>query len=75
MSFPYTPNLQDEKIESLQTQQEYLNLLRLRQLNWMSSTSDPEIKRIHRKLAETIEQTTDQYNRLLKELRKQREAE
>ena len=34
MSFPYTPNVQDEKIESLQTQYEYMKIVRLRHLQW-----------------------------------------
>jgi hypothetical protein len=65
MSFPYTPNLQDEKIESLQTQHEYLNILRLRHLQWMNSTIDGDIQRVHREIAELIEKMTDQYTRLL----------
>lgn len=65
MSFPYTPNLQDEKIESLQTQYEYLKLLRLRHLQWLSSADDVDTEGMHREIAELIERTTDQYNHLL----------
>ena len=65
MSFPYSPKLQDVKLESLQTQYEFLNLLRLRHLQWMSSAGDPEIEDAHLEIAELIEQITDQYRDLL----------
>jgi hypothetical protein len=65
MSFPYTPNLQDEKIESLQTQLEYLNILHLRHQQWMNSTVDGDIQRVHQEIAELIERITDRYNQLL----------
>ena len=65
MSFPYTPNLQDEKLESLQTQHEYLNLLRLRHLQWMNSTIDGDVQSVHREIAELIEKIADQYSHLL----------
>ena len=70
MSFPYTPNLQDEKIDSLQTQYEYLKLLRLRHLQWVSSAESSELEATHRKIAELIELVTDRYNRLLAELQR-----
>ncbi|HEY3475313.1 MAG TPA: hypothetical protein VGK56_11930, partial [Anaerolineales bacterium] len=59
MSFPYTPNLQDEKLESLQTQHEYLKLLRLRHLQWLSSAEKSEIENAHQKIAELIELIND----------------
>ena len=65
MSFPYTPNLRDEKLESLQTQYEYLRLLRLRHLQWMNSADDPVSEVVHQEIAQMIEQVTDRYNRLL----------
>ena len=65
MSFPYTPNVQDEKLESLHTQQEYLRLLRLRHLQWKSSAVDSEMERIHAEVAGLIEQIGDRYHRLL----------
>ena len=70
MSFPYTPNLQDEKIDSLQTQYEYLKLLRLRHLQWLSSAENSELETAHLKIAELLELTTDRYNRLLAELQR-----
>ena len=66
MSFPYTPNVQDEKIESLQTQYEYLKLLRLRHLQWMNSADTPETERMHQEIAELIEGITDRYKGLLR---------
>jgi hypothetical protein len=73
MSFPYTPKVQDEKIESLQTQYEYLKILRLRHLQWMNSAEDPKSEGVHREIAELIEQITDRYHGLLDELYKQRD--
>jgi hypothetical protein len=75
MSFPYTPNLKDDKIESLHTQHEYLNILRLRHLQWMSSTDDPEIEHMHLEIAELIVKMTDRYNHLLEVLQGQRDTE
>ena len=69
MSFPYTPNLHDAKIESLHTQQDYLNLLRLRHLQWMSSAEDPETEQLHQEIAELIEKITDRYQQLFDALR------
>ena len=65
MSFPYTPNLKDEKLESLKTQYEYLNLLRLRHLQWMNAADDGVTEDRHLEIAELIEQITDQYKYLL----------
>jgi hypothetical protein len=65
MSLLYSPKLQDEKLESLQTQFEFLNLARLRHLQWMTSTDDHEIEALHLQIAELIAQVTDQYHYLL----------
>ncbi len=65
MSFPYTPNMLDAKIESLQTQQDYLNLLRLRHLHWISSADDPQVQQVHHEIARLIEDITDGYSHLL----------
>jgi hypothetical protein len=65
MSFPHTPNLQEEKTESLQTQREYLNILRLRHLQWLSSTLDGDVQAVHLEIAELIEKITDRYQHLL----------
>ena len=70
MSFPYTPNLQDEKLESLQTQYEFLKLLRLRHLQWLTSAESSEVEAVHQKIAELLELTTDRYNRLLANLQR-----
>ena len=69
MSFPYTPNLKDEKLESLQTQYEFLNLLRLRHLQWTSTADDSQIEGAHLEVAELIEQITDQYQVLIRSLK------
>ena len=65
MSFPYIPNLKDEKLESLRTQYEFLNLLRLRHLQWMNTADDSQIEGVHLEIAELIEQITDSYQELL----------
>ena len=65
MSFPYTPNLKDEKLESLRTQYEFLNLLRLRHLQWMNTAADSQVEGMHLEIAELIEQITDSYQELL----------
>lgn len=68
MSFPYSPKVQDEKSESLQTQYEYLKLLRLRHQQWMSSADDLETQGVHLEIAGLIEEIKDRYNRLLSSL-------
>ena len=65
MSFPYTRNLQDEKLESLQTQYEFLTLLRLRHQHWMNEAEDPQTAIVHREVAELIEQMIARYGHLL----------
>jgi hypothetical protein len=70
MSFPFSPRLQDVKLESLQTQLDHLNLLRLRHLQWMSSADDPEIEAMHSDIAERLEEITAQYKGLLDALRR-----
>ena len=65
MSFPYTPNLQDEKVDSLQTQYEYLKLLRLRHLQWLSSAETSEVENAHLKVVELMDLIVDRYNQLL----------
>jgi len=65
MSTLQSPQLQDRKIESLQTQQDFLNLLRRRHLHWMNAADDPEIERIHLEIAESIRIMTELYIQLL----------
>ncbi len=73
MSFPYTPRPQDEKLESLQTQHKYLNILRLRHLQWSNSTNDPQTERVHLEIAGQIEEIGNRYKHLLEELEQQGE--
>ena len=72
MSFPYSYNLKDEKLESLRTQYEFLNLLRLRHLQWMNTADDSQIEGLHLEIAELIEQITDSYQELFGTLRSER---
>jgi hypothetical protein len=70
MSFPYSPRMEDVKIESLQTQLDYLNLLRLRHLQWMTSAADPKTKDLHSGIAGELEELTSHYNGLLAALQR-----
>ena len=65
MSFPSAPQLENAKIESLQTQYEYLKLLRRRHLQWMNSTKDRRVRQTHVEIADLIEQVIGDYNHLL----------
>ena len=71
MNAVYSPLVQDRKRESLQTQHEFLNLLRLRHLHWMDSVDDTDIKLLHPDIAELIQKTTDHYHNLLDLLQEQ----
>ena len=51
--------------QSMLAQQVYLDIVRSRHLMWASSTDDPEIKRVHKEIAELIQQTREQYYDLL----------
>jgi hypothetical protein len=64
MSFPYTPSSKDEKLESLQTQHEFLKLLRLRHLQWMNKANDSQVEGVHLELAELLEEVADRYTYL-----------
>lgn len=66
MSFPISARLQDSKTDSLRTQYEYLNLLRLRHLQWMTSTENAETEVIHQEIAGLIQQITDRYSTLFR---------
>ena len=68
MSFPYYPNLKDEKLESLQTQHEFLKLLRLRHLQWLSSADDSQLGGTHLGIAEHLEEMSDLYPRPLDDM-------
>jgi len=72
MSFPYSYNLKDEKLESLRTQYEFLNLLRLRHLQWMNTADESQVEGVHLEIAELIEQITDAYQELFGTLRSER---
>jgi hypothetical protein len=72
MNEVYSPLMQDRKIASLQTQHEFLNLLRLRHLGWMNATEDAQVERLHLEIAELIRKTTDEYNQLLEALQEQK---
>jgi len=54
------------KIESIKAELDYLHLLRSRHLQWMKDTNDPQIYRAHGEIVALIEQTTEQFEILLK---------
>lgn len=68
MSFPYTPKLEDEKLDSLRMQYEYLKLLRLRHLQWMNSATDVQTEGTHLEIAELLEQMLDRYQPVMEAL-------
>ena len=68
MSFPYTPRPQDAKIESLRTQYDYLKLLRLRHLQWMSNAENSEAEGAHLQIVGCLEKIMDGYTQLLESL-------
>jgi hypothetical protein len=60
--------LQQIKIKSLQAQYEFLNLLRLRHVQWANSTDDPQIKGGHLAIVKQLERTAEQCSCLLDSL-------
>ena len=58
------------KTESVQAELDYLRLLRSRHLQWMKDTIDPEIYRAHGEILDMLEQTTEQFEVLLRVLNK-----
>ena len=75
MNTVYSPQLRNRKKESLQTQHEFLDLLRRRHLHWMDIADDPDIKLLHLDIADLIQKTTDQYSQLLSALGEQGDEE
>ncbi|HJR79418.1 MAG TPA: hypothetical protein VJ821_05045 [Anaerolineales bacterium] len=75
MNTIYAPQLRNRKRESLQTQREFLDLLRRRHMNWMDSANDPDVKLLHLDIADLLHKITDQYGQLLAALEDQREEE
>jgi hypothetical protein len=65
MNAVYSPQLRNRKKESLQTQFEFLDLLRRRHLYWMDNADDPDVKLLHLDIADLIQKTTAQYSQLL----------
>ena len=65
MSARRSSYLRPGKIESLEIEQEYLHILRTRHLQWMSDTNDPEIRRMHREIVDSINRMIDQFGILL----------
>jgi hypothetical protein len=55
----------EAKVDGLRLQQDLLHTLKSRQLLWANHTDDMEIARIHIEIAELIQKTKDQYDRLL----------
>jgi hypothetical protein len=58
------------KIESLKTEHDYLHLLRARHLQWRSDANDPEIRRMHGEIVDSIQPIIDQSEILINTLQK-----
>jgi len=71
MSPRQTASLRSRKIESLKAHQEYLRLLGEHHLEWIDKTHDPEIRRLHRGILDSIKQMEDQNRNLLAALQAQ----
>jgi hypothetical protein len=57
---------QQELIEqSMLAQRSYLDIVRRRHHQWACATDDPEFRRLHMEIAESIQKTMDQYYDLL----------
>ena len=72
MNTVFSPHFEDRKLESLQTQYEFLILLQRRHLHWMDTADDPDVKLLHLDIAGLIHKTMDQYSQLLEALQEQR---
>ena len=73
MSARRSSYMRPSKLESLEVEYDYLHLLRERHLQWMSNTNDPEIRRMHDEIIDSIKQLIDQFEILMDALEKQRE--
>jgi len=51
--------------QSMLAQRSYLDIVQSRHHQWAYSTEDPDIRRLHLQIAETIQKTMDQYYELL----------
>ena len=58
------------KTESVREELDYLHLLQSRHIQWMKDTIDPEIYRAHGEILDLLEQTTEQFEVLLRVLKK-----
>ena len=67
--------LREMKMESLIAEQEYLNVLRNRHLQWMNSADDLEIGRMHGDIVAVIKEMEDRFGILMEALQKQRDEE
>jgi len=67
--------LREMKIENLRAEQEYLNVLRNRHLQWMNNADDPEIGRMHGDIVAVIKEMEDRFGILMEALHQQRDKE
>jgi hypothetical protein len=51
--------------ESMLAQRGYLEIMKSRHHRWAYSTDDPEIRRLHLEIADSIQETMDQYYSIL----------
>ena len=67
--------LREMKIENLRAEQEYLNVLRNRHLQWMNNADDLEIGRMHGDIVAVIKEMEDRFGILMEAIQKQRDKE
>ena len=62
---------QQTKIDSLQRQMEYLEMLQRRHVQWASGTDNIDIKSMHLNIVDALRKVTDEYEDLLDFYRKE----
>jgi hypothetical protein len=67
--------LREMKMENLIAEQEYLNVLRNRHLQWMNNADDPEIGRMHGDIVAVIKEMEDRFGILMEALQRQSDKE
>ncbi|HET6597650.1 MAG TPA: hypothetical protein VFG81_18645 [Anaerolineales bacterium] len=59
------PDPQEAKLDSLQRQLEFLEMLQRRHVQWASATDNIDIKSKHLNIADALRNVTDEYEEIL----------
>ena len=70
MSAHRSSYLRPSKRDSLETEHDYLYLLRNRHLEWMNNTEDPELRRMHGEIIHSIKHLIDRFEILLEAMQR-----